>query len=315
MNKDDFLPVILERESEKLRQEKETFDQRKEQENRWFKLRLIMGYSAVVLLAAIMVVSSFIVLNYKEFPAFVVTAAGGALFGDVLGLLICVWKIVLNPNFMTKLEPATITVNSYEDLLGKTNNQEYYPKDIKGLQDVKGKEIQPSTQPLKDPLVLYPTSQVQRLPSGISLHYYSSDRKGQVLDSFKLDNNLARLGLAKASSCFDQRLPHKVFEGQRNRDSWTLDGGSGWFEASWDIPVIGRYILLINRPSSERADPWGQAEIWLNKEFITKLECDFSGKMLLIFDLGSTNKINKVRFVIEGKTYPGLSSLEIHPEM
>lgn len=117
MNKDDFLPVILEREAEKLRQEKETFDQRKEQENRWFKLRLIMGYSAVVLLAAIMVVSSFIVLNHQKFPGAVVTVSGGALFGDVLGLLICVWKIVLNPNFMTKLTPATSTIHSYEEFL------------------------------------------------------------------------------------------------------------------------------------------------------------------------------------------------------
>ena len=117
MNKDHYLPVILEREAEKLRQEKETFDQRKEQENRWFKLRLIMGYSAVVLLAAIMVVSSFIVLNHQKFPGAVVTAAGGALFGDVLGLLICVWKIVLNPSFITKLAPATSTIQSYDDFL------------------------------------------------------------------------------------------------------------------------------------------------------------------------------------------------------
>lgn len=117
MSRTVLLPVILERETEKLRQEKETFDQRKEQENRWFKLRLIMGYSAVILLVAIMIVSSFIVLNHSTFPGNVVTAAGAALFGDVLGLLICVWKIVLNPNFMSKLEPATNTIESYEKLL------------------------------------------------------------------------------------------------------------------------------------------------------------------------------------------------------
>jgi hypothetical protein len=120
MNKDTFLPVILEREAEKLRQEKETFDQRKKQENRWFRLRLIMGYSAVVLLAAIMVVSSMIVLNHQKFPPGVVTAAGGALFGDVLGLLICVWKIVLNPEFITKLSPATSTIQSYDEFLKGT---------------------------------------------------------------------------------------------------------------------------------------------------------------------------------------------------
>ena len=119
MKNNDFLPVILERESEKLRQERETFDQRKEQEYRWFKLRLVMGYSAVVLLGAIMVVSSYIVLNHSTFPGIVVTAAGGALFGDVLGLIVCVWKIVLNPNFVTKLEPATSTVHSYDPIMAE----------------------------------------------------------------------------------------------------------------------------------------------------------------------------------------------------
>ncbi|GAB7028144.1 hypothetical protein [Geotalea toluenoxydans] len=122
MNKDDFLPVIFEREAEKLRQEKETFDQRKTQENLWFTLRLVMGYSAVFLLGVIMVVSSYIVFKHSEFPPEVVTAAGAALFGDVLGLIVCVWKIVLNPNYMTKLEPATSTINSYDGMLVSENN-------------------------------------------------------------------------------------------------------------------------------------------------------------------------------------------------
>ena len=121
MNTNEFLPIILERETEKLRQEKEIFDQRKIQENRWFRLRIIMGYSSVVLLGTIMIVSSYIILNNSDFPISVVTASGAALFGDVLGLLICVWKIVLNPNFMTKLEPSTNTLNSYDNLLDGLN--------------------------------------------------------------------------------------------------------------------------------------------------------------------------------------------------
>lgn len=120
MNKDNFLPVILEREIEKLRQEKEIFDQRKEQEGRWFKLRLIMGYSSVFLLGSIMFVSSYIILNPSLFSPNITTTAGVALFGDVLGLLTCVWKIVLNPTFMTKLEPATNTIQSYEEMLAST---------------------------------------------------------------------------------------------------------------------------------------------------------------------------------------------------
>jgi hypothetical protein len=92
---------------ERLRQERETFNQHKAHEDRWFLLRLVMGYSSVVLLGAVMVVSSYVLLNNTAFPAGVVTAAGGALFVDVLGLLLGVWKIALNPNFLAKLGPVT----------------------------------------------------------------------------------------------------------------------------------------------------------------------------------------------------------------
>ena len=107
MKNDQITPVVIERAMEKLRQERETFDQQKAHESRWFSLRLVMGYSSVVLLTAIMVISSYILLNNSAFSGGVVAAAGGALFVDVLGLLTGVWKIALNPNFMSKLEPVT----------------------------------------------------------------------------------------------------------------------------------------------------------------------------------------------------------------
>lgn len=99
--------VAIERATEQLRQERETFNQAKQHEARWFVLRLIMGYSSVVLLGAVMVVASYILFNAADFPAGVVTTAGGALFVDVLGLLIAVWKIALNPDFHAKLSPIT----------------------------------------------------------------------------------------------------------------------------------------------------------------------------------------------------------------
>jgi cell division septal protein FtsQ len=109
MNNNLLMPVILEREAEKLRQERATFNQRKHHAKRWFLLRLIMGYTAVVLLVSIMIVASYIIFNYKNFSSTVIIGATGALFVDVLSLIICVWRIVLNPNFMAKLEPATKT--------------------------------------------------------------------------------------------------------------------------------------------------------------------------------------------------------------
>lgn len=107
MNHAKLTPVVVARATEQLRQERETFDQAKQHEGRWFVLRLVMGYSAVLLLGAIMAVASYVLFNSASFPASVVTASGAALFVDVLGLLIAVWKIALNPNFYARLAPVT----------------------------------------------------------------------------------------------------------------------------------------------------------------------------------------------------------------
>lgn len=102
-------PIDIERASEKIRQEKETFDQRKRQDSMWFVLKLIMGFFSVILLATVLVIATYILVNNNKFPTAVVTSAGAALFVDILGLIISVWKIVLNPNSITKLEPVTET--------------------------------------------------------------------------------------------------------------------------------------------------------------------------------------------------------------
>lgn len=103
----DSTAIKLERATEQLRQEREVFEQRKQQESRWFFLRLLMGYSSVVLLFAVVVLSSMVLFNAEKFSEFTVEAAGAALFADVIGLLLSVWKVVLNPNFMTQLVPET----------------------------------------------------------------------------------------------------------------------------------------------------------------------------------------------------------------
>lgn len=97
------------RAEEELRQERETFDQNRVQHNRWFRLRLTVGYTSIVLLAAIMGVTSVILFTNTQFPADVVTLAASTLFGDVVGLLIAVWKLVLNPGSLPSLQPVTRT--------------------------------------------------------------------------------------------------------------------------------------------------------------------------------------------------------------
>lgn len=107
MNNQELSPIVIEQVMERLRQERETFNQQKSHEERWFILRLVMGYSSVALLTSVMIIASYILINSASFSGTVVTAAGGALFVDVLGLLVSVWKIALNPNFLAKLSPVT----------------------------------------------------------------------------------------------------------------------------------------------------------------------------------------------------------------
>lgn len=98
--------VSFAREQEQLRQERETFEQAKKQDAQWFVLRLVMGYVAVVFLTAIMVVAPYVLFNESKFSTGVVAAAGAALFGDVLGLLIMVWKTLFNPDLKAQLRPV-----------------------------------------------------------------------------------------------------------------------------------------------------------------------------------------------------------------
>lgn len=102
-------PIEIEHAIERIRQERETFNQRKKQDSQWFVLKLIMGFFSIILLAGILLFSVYVLLNNDDYPSSVVNSAGVALFVDILGLIISVWKIVLNPNSITKLEPVTKT--------------------------------------------------------------------------------------------------------------------------------------------------------------------------------------------------------------
>jgi hypothetical protein len=92
---------------EAVRQQRETFEELKRQNRQWFALRLTMGYSAVVLLLGVLTICGAILLDSHLYPGFVVKAASAALFADVLGLLLAVWKFALNPSFHNRLHPVT----------------------------------------------------------------------------------------------------------------------------------------------------------------------------------------------------------------
>jgi len=104
---DQLAPIRIGRAMEQLRQERAVFDLRKEQDSRWFALRLAMARLSVVLLPVFMIICSVVLFQSSALPEFNVKAAGAALFADVLGLLVGVWKIVLKPDFLTKLSAVT----------------------------------------------------------------------------------------------------------------------------------------------------------------------------------------------------------------
>ena len=99
--------ITFARAEEQLRPETETFEQQKRQAAYWFGLRLAVGYVSVAALVLIMLICFYILINNTAFPAAVVTAAGATLFGDVLGLLGSIWKIVLNPGSVGAVTPVT----------------------------------------------------------------------------------------------------------------------------------------------------------------------------------------------------------------
>jgi hypothetical protein len=99
--------IAIEMAMQRLRQEQETFDQVKAHGERWFALRLRMGYVAVALMPTIAALCGYIVLNSTLYTVATVNMASGALLLDILGLLISVWKVVLNPGSVAKLSPVT----------------------------------------------------------------------------------------------------------------------------------------------------------------------------------------------------------------
>jgi uncharacterized membrane protein YqjE len=106
MSDPTFNAVTIAEAQEMLRQRAETFDQVKAQDRKWFLLRLMMGWTAVVLLPLFGIVCLLMLLHHNEFTSETVTVAATALLVDILGVVLTVWKVVLG-NGPTKLGPVT----------------------------------------------------------------------------------------------------------------------------------------------------------------------------------------------------------------
>lgn len=92
--------------SEAIRQKRATFNQLKEQDRQWFRLRLVMGYCAILLLLAVFVVAAYVVLRADRFSATIAASATAALFVDIFGLIVLVWKVALPRSSVPRLSPT-----------------------------------------------------------------------------------------------------------------------------------------------------------------------------------------------------------------
>jgi len=99
--------ITFARAEEQLRQEREAFDQKKKQDGIWFYLRFATGVISLLLLLLIVPICFYIFVNHDQFPDLVVKAASAALFGDVVGLIVMVAKVMVGSGQVRPLEPVT----------------------------------------------------------------------------------------------------------------------------------------------------------------------------------------------------------------
>ena len=92
---------------EQLRQERETFDQAKAHDARWFTLRLAMGYAGICLLVAIALVSGYILLDPTSYAPATLAVAATTLLVDMLGLVVSIFKLILQQGSTALLKPVT----------------------------------------------------------------------------------------------------------------------------------------------------------------------------------------------------------------
>ena len=131
-------------------------------------------------------------------------------------------------------------------------------------------------------------------------------------DRFPASNNVAGKGAATASSNWGDRKPGHALRGERTGAAWSLGGPSGWFRAEWDPPVSGRYILLFGRDGAPGGNPWGRAFLTINDANPRRI-VGMSSAHVFIIDLGLTVPVKNLKLQIQGKMYPGLAAVEIHP--
>ncbi|MDU0315270.1 hypothetical protein RKE38_16340 [Phycicoccus sp. M110.8] len=77
---------------ERLRQERETFDRRKEKDAKSFRLRMTMGWIACALLPLLAVGAGAVLYFHKDFPDVAVNVSASTLLVEALACITGVWR-------------------------------------------------------------------------------------------------------------------------------------------------------------------------------------------------------------------------------
>jgi hypothetical protein len=99
-------------ETEQLRQEKETFDQAKSDTQSWSKLRLSMGWTALVLLPTLAAAAIFILIEHDHFSTVATTSAAATVLLQTVTLVVAVWRLVLGSG-PAPLAPVTKPADTF----------------------------------------------------------------------------------------------------------------------------------------------------------------------------------------------------------
>jgi hypothetical protein len=104
--------IALATAQQQLRQEQETFEQRKKHDARWFVVRCAIGWVAVVTLPVILIAASLIVWHHSSFDVKTVNIATTALVVDALATAGSLYKLVLGDQGKQALTPVTRSTQS-----------------------------------------------------------------------------------------------------------------------------------------------------------------------------------------------------------
>jgi len=96
-----------ERAREQLRQERETFEQARAHDGRWFTLRLAMGYVGIGLMVVVAAIGTYVILHPDRYSPTVLAVAAGALLVDMISLAASIFRLVLQQNTAVQLRPIT----------------------------------------------------------------------------------------------------------------------------------------------------------------------------------------------------------------